>query len=96
MIGAITSGGRFFQNNKLGSICSDDVTRFLEHLVKHVAPQVVNVAGNARILRAKIVQKFVASHELLSLVYLPPYAPELNPIELVWAHISGIGLSVGS
>lgn len=83
MIGAITSGRQFFQNNKQGWICRDDVTRFLEHLVKHVARQVVNVPGSARILRAKIVQKFVASHELLSLVYLPTYAPELNPIELV-------------
>ncbi|WP_235514549.1 transposase, partial [Deinococcus sp. Leaf326] len=37
--------------------------------------------------RAKAVQTFVASHERLSLVYLPPYAPELNPIELVWAYV---------
>ena len=83
MIGAITSGRQFFQNNKHGWICSDDVTRFLEHLVKHFARQVVNVPGSARILRAKIVQKFVTSHELLSLVCLPTYAPGLNPIELV-------------
>ncbi|WP_034377443.1 transposase, partial [Deinococcus radiodurans] len=26
-------------------------------------------------------------HERLSLVFLPPYAPELNPIELVWAYV---------
>lgn len=26
-------------------------------------------------------------HERLSLVYLPPYAPELNPIELIWADL---------
>jgi len=33
-----------------------------------------------------MVQAFVDRHERLSLVYLPPYAPELNPIELVWAY----------
>ena len=32
-------------------------------------------------------QAFVALHERLSLVFLPPYAPELNPIELVWAYV---------
>jgi len=29
----------------------------------------------------------VGLHERLSLVFLPPYAPELNPIELVWAYV---------
>ncbi|GGR23731.1 hypothetical protein GCM10008957_39510 [Deinococcus ruber] len=47
----------------------------------------VVVLDNAGIHRSKSVQAFVALHERLSLVYLPPYAPELNPIELVWAYI---------
>lgn len=38
---------------------------------------------NAGIHRAKTVQAFVDLHERLSLVELPPYAPDLHPIELV-------------
>lgn len=42
---------------------------------------------NAGIHRSKATQAFVGLHERLSLVFLPPYAPELNPIELVWAYV---------
>ena len=45
------------------------------------------VLDNAGIHRAKATQAFVQLHERLSLVFLPPYAPELNPIELVWAYV---------
>lgn len=42
---------------------------------------------NAGIHRSKVTQAFVELHERLSLVFLPPYTPELNPIELVWAYV---------
>jgi putative transposase len=45
------------------------------------------VLDNAGIHRSKTVQALVENHERLSRVYLPPYAPELNPIELVWAYV---------
>ncbi|WP_189010802.1 IS630 family transposase [Deinococcus malanensis] len=86
-IGAITTEGQFFQNTKKGSIRSGDVIRFFQHLLRHMEGEVVVVLDNAGIHRAKAVQAFVAVHERLSLEYLPPYAPELNPIELVWAYI---------
>lgn len=86
-IGAITSGGHFFQHTKSGAIRSGDVIRFLQHLLRHVQGELVVVLDNAGIHRAGAVQAFVGLHERLSVVYLPPYAPELNPIELVWAYV---------
>ena len=86
-IGAITSGGHFFQQTKSGAVRSGDVIRFLQHLLRHVRGELVVVLDNAGIHRAKAVQAFVETHERLSVVYLPPYAPELNPIELVWAYV---------
>ncbi|WP_218921231.1 IS630 family transposase [Deinococcus proteolyticus] len=86
-IGAITSDGRFFQHTKSGAIRSADVTRFFQHLLRQVQGNVVVVLDNARTHHAKSTQAFVACHERLSLVFLPPYAPELNPIELVWAYV---------
>ena len=59
----------------------------LEHVLRHVAGEVVVVLDRAMIHRSKAVQAFVLLHERLSLVYLPPYAPELNPIELIWADL---------
>jgi len=38
--------------------------------------------------KAKLVQRFVAENSAaIELFFLPPYAPELNPDELAWAHI---------
>ncbi|MCY1703414.1 IS630 family transposase [Deinococcus sp. SL84] len=86
-IGAITSDGRFFQHTKSGAIRSGEVIRFFRHLLRHVQGEIVVVLDNARIHHAKVTQAFVGSHERLSLIFLPPYAPELNPIELVWAYV---------
>lgn len=86
-IGAITSDGRFFQHTKSGAIRSGDVTLFFQHLLRHIQGKIVVVLDNAGIHRAKAIQAFVVGHERLSLVFLPPYAPELNPIELVWAYV---------
>nr|WP_221284543.1 IS630 family transposase [Deinococcus humi] len=86
-IGAITSDGRFFQHTKSGAIRSADVIQFLRHLLRHIQGEIVVVLDNAGIHRAKATQAFVQLHERLSLVFLPPYAPELNPIERVWAYV---------
>lgn len=61
--------------------------RFFQHLLRQVEGEIVVVLDNAGIHRAKATQAFVEVHERLSLVFLPPYAPELNPIELVWAYV---------
>ncbi|WP_034417254.1 transposase, partial [Deinococcus frigens] len=66
---------------------SGDVIAFFRHLLRHIQGKIVVILDNAGIHRAKMVQAFVEIHERLSLVYLPPYAPELNPIELVWAYV---------
>lgn len=57
---------------------------FLEHVLRHVDGEVIVVVDRAMIHRSKAMQAFVHLHERLSLIYLPPYAPELNPIELIY------------
>ncbi|MVN88938.1 hypothetical protein GO986_19535 [Deinococcus sp. HMF7620] len=75
-IGAITSAGQFLQNTKTGAIRGEDVILVFHHLLRHASEDLVVVLDNASIHRAKVVQAFVARQERLSLVYLPPYAPE--------------------
>ncbi|MBZ9753587.1 IS630 family transposase [Deinococcus sp. HMF7604] len=87
VIGAITTGGQFLQHTHHGAIRSPQVVAFLEHVLRHIAGEVVVVLDRAMIHRAKVVQACVARHARLSLVYLPGDAPELNPIELVWADV---------
>ena len=86
-IGAITSRGQLLQHTQSGAIKTRDVLEFLSHVLNHVAGEVVLVLDNAAIHKAKAVSAFVETVTRLSLVYLPPYSPELNPIEKVWAYV---------
>lgn len=86
-IGGLTSTGQFLQQTHEGSIKTPQVLTFLSHVLRHVAGQVTVIFDNARIHKAKAVQEFVENKERLSIVYLPAYCPELNPIELVWAYV---------
>jgi len=36
--------------------------------------------------RSKKVQKLIVANPRLHIDFFPPYAPELNPVEYVWAH----------
>ncbi|XLE16438.1 IS630 family transposase (plasmid) [Deinococcus altitudinis] len=86
-IGAVTSAGQFLQQTQHGALKGPDVIRFLQHVLAHVSGEVVVVLDNAGIHKTKAVTAFVSDEARLSLQYLPPYAPELNPIELVWAYV---------
>ena len=72
-----------------GSCNGEQVIAYLETLALQAVPDqmTVVVLDNAGIHRSKATQAFVETHERLSLVFLPPYAPEWNPIELVWAYV---------
>jgi len=83
-IGALTTAGQFFQQTQHGAFKGPDVIRFLQHVLTHVPGEVVVVLDNAGIHKTKGGD---VGESRLSRHYLPPYAPELNPIELVWAYI---------
>jgi transposase len=42
------------------------------------------VVDNVRFHHAKLLKKWLINNTKLELVYLPPYSPELNPIERAW------------
>lgn len=86
-IGGITSTGQFLQWTHDGAIKAPQVAAFFQHVLAHVQGEVIVVLENAGIHKAKPVRAFVDEQERLSLVFLPPYAPELNPIEWVWAFV---------
>jgi transposase len=47
--------------------------------------RIVIVVDNAKYHHAKIVDEWIQSlNGKISLLFLPPYSPELNPIERVW------------
>ena len=42
------------------------------------------VLDNVRYHHAKLFKRFLNEHPKLEIIYLPPYSPDLNPIERAW------------
>jgi transposase len=58
---------------------------FIHHLLRITRKHIYLILDNARWQHAQALQDFFTSHrERLTLLYLPAYSPELNPIERVW------------
>ena len=62
---------------------------FKIHLLKILsvywnAPKIIIILDNVRYHHAKLLKRFLELHPKLELIYLPPYSPDLNPIERVW------------
>jgi len=61
--------------------------RFLIRLLRHhsSSKRLLLVADNAKYHHARMLQPWLHAHrKVLTLLFLPPYSPELNPIERVW------------
>lgn len=77
----------YFQIHK-GSIKSPQVIEFLEHLQRHIPGRLLILWDGAPIHRSTLVRDYVAATKGRILIEaLPAYAPELNPVEYMWAHL---------
>ena len=74
-----------FHPNK--NIRAPQVVQFLAHLLRHLRGHVVLLWDRSLTHRAKVVAHFLMRHRRLHVHLLPPYAPELNPDELVWRNM---------
>jgi transposase len=58
---------------------------FLEQLVKaYEGRPLIVIADNAGPHSARVVQRWLAEHPQVRLLFLPKYSPHLNPVEKVW------------
>ncbi|SMB97475.1 IS630 family transposase [Deinococcus hopiensis] len=88
-LGAVTTRGQFLQHTIPGAVRGPQVLAFFEHLLRHIKGDLIVVLDNARIHHTKALRAFVEQQQRLTIQYLPPYAPELNPIEHLWAYVKG-------
>ena len=68
----------------------DNFAHWLEHLMVDTYPteQVVLIMDNASFHHSATAKAAIALYEpRLSVIYLPAYAPNLNPIERYWRHL---------
>ena len=93
MLGAllVSPGGRkvnlsvrFFRQNLRG----EHVILFLKQILRSITGPIVLVWDNHPIHQRRLVQDFIQSEPRLHVFSFPICAPELNPVEFVWAYIS--------
>ncbi len=89
LISAIASRGhmRFMIVDK-GSVNAGVFIEFLKRLINGAARKIFLIVDRGSARRAKKVSAFVTTlGGKLRLFFLPPYAPDHNPDELVWKHL---------
>lgn len=58
---------------------------FISYLLRRTRGQILLILDNARYHRARDLKDFFAKNQnRIQRAFLPPYSPELNPIERVW------------
>lgn len=62
------------------------VLQFLRHLRRHLRGPLVLLWDNGNPHRHREVRRYLATHRHWHVVWLPPYAPELQPQEQVWTY----------
>lgn len=68
------------------TIGTEEVIRYLKELRRHIKGRLILLWDRLPSHRSKEMKEFLATQkEWLSVEWLPPYAPELNPLEYLWS-----------
>lgn len=93
MIGALTRSplrrhlGLYFGTLLDGSFDQVAVAWFLRRLLRHLRGPVIVVLDRGNMHRGPAIRQLLHDHPRLILEPLPPYAPELNPVEQIWTYV---------
>lgn len=91
---ALSNKGGFWYHLYAGKFNSDKFIECLNDFMKHRKKPVFMIMDGHPVHKSKKVREFVASlNGRLSIYLLPPYAPDLNPDELVWHQMRHLGTS---
>jgi transposase len=89
---AVNAKGGFWFATYRGGMTADAFCELLRKLMNGRRQPLFLVLDSLPAHKAKLVRKYVASTKgRLELHFLPRYAPELNPDELVWNHLKRTG-----
>jgi transposase len=89
---AVNARGGFWFATYKGGMSAELFLEMLKVLMRHRKKPLYLILDSLPAHKAKIVQQYVASTKgRLELHFLPGYAPELNPDELVWNYMKRTG-----
>jgi isftu1 transposase len=62
------------------------IVSYFEFVLPKLKPNSVVVMDNASFHKSKTLKDLFESHNI-QLIFLPPYSPDLNPIEKIWGNV---------
>lgn len=88
MVSAVSPRGELHFEIQDEGIKAEDFIAFCEKLIVDAGRPVFLILDNSQVHRAIILKEYAAaSNGKLTLFFLPPYSPELNPDEWVWKNV---------
>ena len=85
---------RTFLSFKPGSVDGPSVVAFLRSLRRHIHAPVLLVWDRLPAHVKRTTRDWIADQRRwLQIEWLPPYAPELNPVEYLWGHLDATHLA---
>jgi transposase len=91
---AVNARGAFWSCTYEGALNADLFVTLLRRMMRHRKKPVHLVVDGLPAHKTKRVKDYVASTKgRLTLHFLPGYAPDLNPDELVWSHMKRTGVA---
>lgn len=77
----------FFRLHVDANINTAAVIGFLSHLSRELDGPIMLVWDRLQVHRSKALRLFLAHNKHIHSTLLPPYAPELNPVEYLWGYL---------
>lgn len=95
LMAAVTPDGKLYSRTQDHAFNGASVADFLRQLLRRIPGEITLVWDGSPIHRSKEVQALLSERaaKRLHLVFLPPYAPELNPTEGLWSYLKRVELA---
>jgi transposase len=91
---AVNARGGFWYCTYHGGLNAELFVKLLRRMMRHRTKPVHLVLDGLPAHKTELVKTYVAAtNGMLTLHFLPGYAPELNPDELVWSHVKRTGIA---
>jgi transposase len=79
--------GLYWQTYPQSFVNAERTADFLRALLRRLPGAVIVVWDGGPMHKGELIQQLLRDFPRLSLERLPPYAPELNPVEYLWSHL---------
>jgi putative transposase len=79
--------GLYFQTDPKTYVDATAVVKFLRSLLKRLRGKVIVIWDGGSNHKGPLIRELLERFPRLHLERLPAYAPDLNPVELIWSHL---------